>query len=63
MPDANYHDHREAQERSAAGLAVNQSVRAIHRELANRHAEMAALIRQKENMRDSSDEQTLLVPC
>lgn len=59
MPDANYHDHREAQERSAAGVSLNQAVRAIHRELADRHADMATLIRRDEKLRDGSDGQRL----
>ena len=61
MPDANYHDHREAQERSAAGVSMNLTARAIHRELADRHAEMSTLIRRNERLRDGSDEQRLLV--
>ena len=59
MPDANYHDHREAQERSAAGVSMNQAARTIHRELAHRHAEMATLIRRNEMLGECSGEQKL----
>lgn len=61
MPDADYHDRREAQERAAAGVSINQTVRAIHRELADRHAEMATSIRNNATMRDDSGRARLLV--
>jgi len=54
MPEADYHDLREAQERAAAGVAMNRAARAIHCELADRHAEMATSIRDDATMRDVS---------
>lgn len=48
MPDSKYHDHREGQERAAAGVAANPAIARLHRELADKHAELAAAIRAQE---------------
>ena len=55
MRDPKYHEHREAQERAAAGIAMNPAVARLHRELADKHAELAAAIRQHEATRERQE--------
>lgn len=56
MSDVKYHEHREAQERAAAGTADDPAVRTIHRDLADRHARLAITMREAKRLRDILDE-------
>jgi len=55
MPDAEYYEFREAQERVAPGCAINQAIARLHRESADKHAELAQAIRQSAKLRDLLD--------